>query len=456
MIRNNAPRVQSDTRIAPWQHASGPYSPAIDSGIQGAILRILLIHQNFPGQYKHLGPALAARGDQVVALCMNAKKPADWNGVQVIPYGVRRGSTQGIHPWLADFETKTLRGEAAFHAARALDAKGFRPDVILAHPGWGESLFIKDVWPDARLGLYCELYHLLDERFVGFDPEFKTPNPETEPLRLRLKNLNNRLHFEIGDAGISPTKFQADTFPAPFRDRITVLHDGIDTEIVMPDPAARLEIPGGPVLTREDEVITFINRNLEPYRGYHIFMRALPDLLARRPKAQVVLLGGDDVSYGARPPKGQTWKQIFIDEVRDRIPDADWARVHFLGRVPYEVFLSMIQVSRVHVYLTYPFVLSWSLLEAMSASAAIVASDVEPVREAITDGETGLLVDFFDGKALVDRVSTLLDDPIERARLGRNARRHIRRNYDLKTVCLPRQLNWVDRLYTLRSRPPVV
>lgn len=157
-----------------------------------------------------------------------------------------------------------------------------------------------------------------------------------------------------------------------------------------------MEIEGGPALTRDAEVITFINRNLEPYRGYHIFMRALPDLLKKRPNAQIVMLGGDETSYGARPPKGQTWKQIFIDEVRGRISDQDWARVHFLGRVPYERFLAMMQVSHVHVYLTYPFVLSWSLLEAMSAGAAIVASDTDPVKEAMVDGETGLFVDFFD------------------------------------------------------------
>lgn len=418
--------------------------------------KYLLIHQNFPGQYKHLAPALAARGDHVVALTPKVDKPTRWKGVHVVPYKIGGKPAQGLHRWLVDFETKVLRAHACYAAAVALKRRGYEPDVILAHHGWGESLFLKDVWPDARLGLYCELYHTGDYPFVNFDPEFTGTSPDTDQLRLRLKNINNRLHFEVGDAGISPTRFQADTFPTDMRDRISVIHDGIDTDLVQPNAAAKLQVREGRWLTREDEVITFINRNLEPYRGYHIFMRALPELLRRRPEAQVVLIGGDGVSYGAKPKGDTTWKQIFIDEVRGQISDEDWARVHFLGRVPYDVFLSFMQVSRAHVYLTYPFVLSWSLLEAMSAGAPIVASDTEPVREALKDGDTGLLVDFFDRDGIVDRVCEMLDDPRLRARLRAQARDHVVENYDLRTKCLPRQLHWVDSLMQLEPRPPVV
>ena len=264
---------------------------------------------------------------------------------------------------------------------------------------------------------------------------------------------NNALHFDIGDAGISPTEFQADTFPQPFRDKISVIHDGIDTQTVKPNADAVLQVSATQSLTRDDEVITFINRNLEPYRGYHVFMRALPKLLKARPNAQVVLLGGDEVSYGSRPPAGKTWKQIYIDEVREQISDEDWARVHFLGRVPYEVFLSMMQVSRLHIYLTYPFVLSWSLLEAMSAEAAILASDTAPVLEAIQHNETGWLTDFFDADALVEKADALLNDKETRERLGKAARAFVIENYDLKTQCLPKQLEWVSNLAALPSGP---
>jgi glycosyltransferase involved in cell wall biosynthesis len=412
-------------------------------------MKLLLIHQNFPGQFKHLAPALVQRGDQVVVLTPRVSEPTTWKGVTILPYQVKGASTPNIHPWLIDFETKILRATACFDAAQVLKEKGYAPDVILAHHGWGESLFLKDLWPDARLGLYCELYHRSDPDVIAFDPEFPTPSPGRNALRLRLKNLNNRLHEEVMDAGISPTRFQAGTYPAHHCDRITICHDGVDTVHVTPDATAQLAVPNGRTLSRNDEVVTFINRNLEPYRGYHIFMRALPDLLRRRPMAQVVLLGGEDTSYGAKPPQGKTWKQIFIDEVRPQISDEDWSRVHFLGRVPYETFLSVIQVSRVHVYLTYPFVLSWSLLEAMSAECAIVASNTAPVREAIKDGQTGVLVDFFDRAKLVDETCALLESPERRAALGRAARRFAQETYDLETICLPRQLRWVDDLAAL-------
>lgn len=418
-------------------------------------MRFLFIHQNFPGQFKHLAPALVRAGHEVVALTCRVKEPANWQGVRVIPYAIKAGSSPQIQPWLADFETKLIRAQACWQAAVALRDRGFSPDAVIAHHGWGESLFLKDVWPAAPLGLYCELYHQSTPEFTAFDPEFPSSDLQVGRLRLRLKNLNNRLHEEVMDAGLSPTRFQAETFPAHWQDRITVGHDGVDTALVRPDPAARLDLGDGVSLTRDDEVITFVNRNLEPYRGYHIFMRALPDLLKRRLDAHVVLIGGDEVSYGAKPPKGQTWKQIFIDEVRGRIPTPHWQRVHFLGRVPYDRYLSMLQVTRAHVYLTYPFVLSWSLLESMAAECAIVASDTRPVREAITDGETGLLVDFFDKAGLVDRIDAVLGDPALAARLGRAARAHVCAHYDLKSQCLPAHMAWALDTARLTPRPPM-
>ena len=409
-------------------------------------MKILFIHQNFPGQFKHLAPALAKHGHDTVALTLRVEKPTKWNGVRVLPYKLKPRAAQNTHPGLVDFDTKVTRAEACYHAAVQLREQGFTPDLIIAHPGWGESLFLKDVWPKAKMAIYCELYHKAEYPHTGFDKEFQPEIRATEAMRLRLKNVNNHEHFDIADAGISPTAFQADTFPPEFRDKITVCHDGIHTDVLTPDSAARLTLPTGETLTRKDELITFVNRNLEPYRGYHVFMRALPRLLKERPNARVLIVGGDDVSYGARPPKGQTWKQIFIDEVRSQIPDQDWARVHFLGRIPYDQFQSLLKVSRVHVYLTYPFVLSWSLFETMSVQGAIVASKTAPVEEAIIHGQNGRLVDFFDKDALVEEVSRLLDNASEREELGRAARKLIVNNYDLASICLPKQLSWVESL----------
>lgn len=419
-------------------------------------MNILFIHQNFPGQFKHLAPALALDANNTVtAMTMRHLNVAEWQGVKLVSYAADRGTTANVHPWVTDFETKTIRGEACFRAALQIREAGFHPDVIVAHPGWGESLFLKDVWPNARLGIYCEFFYHAQGADVGFDAEFPVKD-EGEVCRIRLKNLNSLLHFEAADAGISPTHWQASTYPEPFRNQISVVHDGIDTEAVAPNPHVNLSLntaDGSLTLTKVDEVITFVNRNLEPYRGYHIFMRALPDLLSKRPNAHVLIVGGDDVSYGARPDAGQTWKDIFAAEARPQISDADWSRVHFFGNVSYRHFIPLLQLSTVHVYLTYPFVLSWSLLEAMSVGCAIVASDTQPLREAIHHDDTGRLVDFFDSEGLVNEICTLLDDPAARTRLGANARAFAMKNYDLKTVCLPKQLQWVEELgaETMRS-----
>ena len=408
-------------------------------------MNILLIHQNFPGQFKFLAPALVQQGHTVVAMTMQKTEAKEWQGVKLVPYTASRGTTQNVHPWVSDFETKTIRGEACFRAALNIKAQGFTPDVIIAHHGWGESLFLKEVWPDAKLAIYCEFYYHPQGADVGFDPEFPAKDPG-DACRLRLKNLNNLLHFEVADAGISPTYWQASTFPEPFRSKIKVVHDGIDTQALTPNPQVQLTLNQNLNLSRQDEIITFVNRNLEPYRGYHVFMRALPEILKRRPKVRILIVGADDVSYGARPENGQKWKDIFATEVRSQISDADWSRVHFLGNVPYQYFIPLLQLSTVHVYLTYPFVLSWSLLEAMSVGCAIVASDTQPLHEAIKQDETGRLVNFFDVAGLANEVCALLDDPAARERLGQNARSFAQQNYDLQTVCLPSQLAWVEAL----------
>jgi len=379
-----------------------------------------------------------------------------WQGVQLLNYISKRGSTPNVHPWVSDFETKIIRAEACFNAALQMKQQGYVPDVIVAHHGWGESLFLKEVWPHAVLGIYCEFFYHPHGADVGFDLEFPATD-EGDVCRLRLKNLNNLLHFEVADAGISPTHWQASTFPEPFKQKITVVHDGIDTQAVAPNSAVSLTLKMATgqdlVLTRQDEVITFVNRNLEPYRGYHTFMRALPQLLKARPHAKVLIVGADDVSYGARPNAAKygaaKWKDIFANEVRGQISDADWQRVHFLGQLPYQFFIPLLQLSTVHVYLTYPFILSWSLLEAMSAGCAIVASDTQPLREAIVHNETGRLMNFFDPAALAQSVCELLNNPEERTRLGANARAFAQANYDLQTVCLPKQLAWVEQLKNL-------
>lgn len=405
-------------------------------------MKILFIHQNFPGQFKHLAPALAQiNGHEVAALRMGAD--AVWKGVRVFGYQVNR-KPMSVPPLMADMQVKVLRAEAIAQRAHEIKLSGFTPDVIVAHPGWGETLFIKQVWPEAKLGLYAEFFYRQDGADVGFDPEFPAAQDSlSNAFRLRIKNANQILAFDEAQRCLSPTKWQRSSYPEKWAKHIDVIHDGIDTQTLRPNPEVAMQLNGRLTLTRNDEVITFVNRNLEPYRGYHQFMRALPELLARRPNARVMIVGGQEVSYGSAPPPGQTWREIFWNEVKDQV---DVSRVHFLGHMPYTDFVKLLQLSSVHVYLTYPFVLSWSLLEAMSVQCAIVASNTAPVCEVLEHERSALLVDFFEPSEIVQSVCRLLEDKVLASHLGAVARDHAIKSFDLRTVCLPQQMQWVTSL----------
>lgn len=358
-------------------------------------------------------------------------------------YGLKRGTSSGIHPWVAETETKVLRGEACALAAQAMKKKGFNPDLICAHPGWGEALFLRDVWPRARQLHYLEFFYSSGGRDVGFDPEFGSPDFQAQ-CKLRMKNANNLLNLDAMDEGVCPTAWQASTYPEAYRGKINVIHDGIDTAVACPDPQATLSLHladgGGLQLSADDDVVTFVNRNLEPSRGYHVFMRSLPALFERRPKTRVLIIGGDGVSYGAKPSEG-SYKDRYLDEVKGQF---DLSRVHFLGKVSYLTYLRVLQISSAHVYLTYPFVLSWSMLEAMSAGCLVVASATAPVCEIIQDRHNGLLFDFFSPSALANMVCTALENRGAMMSIRNAARATVMENYDLLSKALPAQIALVE------------
>ena len=430
------------------------FDKARRGGFGVAFMRILLVHQNFPGQFKHLAPALIARGDEVVAMGMRDVKQviAATPGGETTLKGMRYIRSQGScntatngHVWTRDFDSKVIRADATMQSAMTLKTNGWSPDIILAHPAWGEAMFLPFVWPEAKLTLYCEMLYRLDGLDGDFDPEFpRDHDGPAEHARLLIRCLPQSLLWDKADAGLSPTRFQADTFPEPMRSKISVIHDGIDTDVVAPNSGSGRELTAGNghVFRPGDEIITFVNRNLEPLRGYHRFIRALPEIQRQRPNAHTIIVGGTGVSYGKAPDSG-TWRDHFLAEVQG---DLDASRVHFVGNVPYDVYLDILRLSSAHIYLTYPFVASWSLAEAMAIGAPVVASATEPVLEFVTDRENGLLIDFFDTTALVERTCEILEDKMLAARLGAEARARIVAGYDLTRVCLPRQLAWLDGL----------
>jgi glycosyltransferase involved in cell wall biosynthesis len=402
-------------------------------------MKVLFIHNNFPAQFRNLAAALAKEpGHELVAIGAATAQPMP--SVRLIKYAMANADVSTTHPFARRFDLECRRAEQVLYSLSTLAASGFTPDVILAHPGWGETLPVRTMFPKARLLVYCEFFYGAEGRDLGFDPEFPESGLDGH-IGLQLKNATTLLALADANLGISPTSWQHSTFPKHYQGMIKIAHEGIDTQLMRPDPEARLTLPNGRELTRSDEVVTFVARNLEPLRGYHIFMRALPEILGRRPNAQIVIIGSEGLSYGLPPPAGTTWKSVFLNEVRDQL---DLDRVHFIGRVPHQTFLNALQVSAAHVYLTYPFVLSWSMLEAMSAGCLVVASDTAPVRELVHADETVILVPFFAVDRLAETVLEALQTPAKFLSMREAARRYVIEHFDATRICVPRMRLLLD------------
>jgi glycosyltransferase involved in cell wall biosynthesis len=403
---------------------------------------ILFIHQNFPGQYRHLAPALLARGHRVLAI--GGPTARELAGIPLHRYDpMPAGGVPPCHPWVSDLQTKVLRAEAVGRTLEKLLAQGLKPDLVVGHPGWGELLAIKDLLPSVPVLHQVEFVYQLEGGDVGFDPEFDAPEWRTL-TRIRLRRSTQLLALQDLDWGLAPTPWQASTVPVEFQSRLSVIHEGIDTAVISPEGPAEISLQQAGLRFRPgDEVVSFVARNLEPYRGFHRFMRALPLLQRLRPRAQVLIVGGLGVSYGSAPAGGGTWKDVLLRELDGQL---DLRRIHFVGPVPHGVLHELFRVCACHVYLTYPFVLSWSLLEAMACGALVIGSATPPVQDVIEDGLNGRLVDFFDAKGLADAIAGVLADPAAQEPLRQAARRTVVQRFDLQTVCLPQQLALVDRL----------
>lgn len=408
-------------------------------------MKVLFVHQNFPGQYLHLAQYLGAQpGNQVVFITQN--QMGELPGVRKIVYKPHRSITPQVHHYLRESEAAVLNAQEVARIAMSLRDAGFVPDVMLGHNGWGEIWYLKDVFPETPLIGYFEFFYRLHGADVGFDPTDPI-TPDTAP-RLRTKNLGNLLALDTVDQGLSPTQWQKNGYPRRYHSMLHVIHEGIETAVAAPDSSARLPIPAAQLeLTAGDEVVTYVARNLELYRGFPSFMRSLPRILSQRPNAHIVIVGGDDVSYGARLPNQETYRQRLLDELKGEL---DLSRVHFLGKVPYPTYLKVLQISRVHVYLTYPFVLSWSMLEAMSAGCLVVGSRTAPVEEVIHHGANGLLVDMFSPDEIADRVIEALEDGRAHNSLRQNARQTIIDQYDLRSICLPAQMRLLNNVVPQR------
>ncbi|OIN98950.1 MAG: hypothetical protein AUJ49_12185 [Desulfovibrionaceae bacterium CG1_02_65_16] len=386
-------------------------------------MNILILHPNFPGQFRHVAAHLAKTGHDVLGV--GAKHSPGLPGVRLIRYEIRN-PPKAAHRYLGTVTNAAVRGEAVGKLLLELKKQGWTPDAVLAHPGWGEALYVKDVFPDARLVSLFEFYYHAQGADVGFEPgpDGKPAQPADFDLAARLtsRNMLHLMNLERCDAAVSPTHWQKSLHPAAYLDKILVAHEGVDTDLLTPDAQTRLKLSTGLELAPGDPVVSFVARNLEPYRGFHVFMRALPEIQRRNPQAIAVIAGGDGVSYGAKPRDAKNWREKLLAEVGPRL---DLSRVVFTGRIPYAAYRALLRVSAAHVYLTYPFVLSWSMLEAMSCGCLVAASATPPVLEMLEHEKNGLTFNFFDTDALAARVTDALTRPGDYAALRAAARKTV-------------------------------
>lgn len=402
-------------------------------------LKLLFLHRNFPAQFKHL--LVHFQRNTRVELAFITENPrARMDRVLTGIYELKKPVSDRMHQYLPFFEESIRHGQGAARVAMKLRNRGFVPDLIVGH-SWGPISFLKDVFPKTPLIGYFEWFYRAENSDIDFG---KTSVDLDTKARARMKNAHILVDLSSADHGLVPTHWQKSQFPALFHPKLACIHDGVDTRRLVPLTESRdlvlasknIRLPAG------TKIVTYVARGKEPYRGFPQFMEAVALLLQRRTDFHVLVVGSDRICYGAQLPDNQNYRDLMLSKFA-----IDQTRVHFTGVLEYTDFVRVLQASTVHVYLTVPFVLSWSMLEAMSCGALIVGSKTPPVEEVITSGQNGLLVDFFSPSQLADQVGRILDNPGDYAALRKAARDTILDRYDL-AQCLKQQIALMEQIRT--------
>ena len=410
-------------------------------------MKILFIHPNMPGQYKHLAKHFGAQGNHEIVF-LTKHKTMKMDGVTRLTFDVPRKPSPHSHRYLGNAEMGVLQGQEVWRMCKKLKDDGFTPDIVVGHPGWGDGLFVKDVFPNTPCLYFFEFFYQPTGADVNFDPQDQLSADGY--ARLRMKNITNQTCLEAADWGISPTWWQWSVHPAAYQHKLSVLHDGVDVTVAKPDPEVSYTLPDGShTFKKGDKVVTYIARNFEPYRGFPTFMQTAEILLRERPDIHIIAVGADDISYGKRAPKGTTYRQMWSEKVT-----LDESRIHFVGRVPYDDLIRIFQLTAAHIYLTYPFVLSWSTLEAMACGAPLVSSDTKPVREVVTHEKHGLLSDLFEPEAVAKNVMRMLDEPDLAQHCSEEGRNIVTERYALDKL-LPLHVKLVEEIAQGALPPPV-
>src|SRR5574344_58966 len=402
---------------------------------QGYFMKILFIHRTFPAQFENIINYLLNNTETEITFITNNKKTCIIPGVKKIIYELEEPANQSDDAFLEHFEDAVLHAKAVMKVLLTPKAQKYKPDLIYGFSGWGSSMFVKEVFPNTPYLCYFEWFGKAENSIYDFK---KKPVSEKEKALIKCANANTFLDLNSCDGGITPTKWQKKLFPREYKSKIKVLHEGIDTDICKPDFDTKIHVEDIHLtLSPGDEVITYGTRGMEEFRGFPEFMRAAEILLKKRPNLHILIAGADRGFYGREE---QSYKEKMLKEL-----DLYMKRVHFLGVLPFRSFIGILQISSVHVYLTYPFMLSWSILNAMSTECCVVASDSEPVREVITDGVNGLLTDFFDVNALVSKIEFALTHKDFVSMIRKNARKTILDKYSTQKL-LPKHFDYMKNL----------
>ncbi|MEM9704441.1 MAG: glycosyltransferase [Pseudomonadota bacterium] len=388
-------------------------------------MKVLFVHDNFPAQFGRLGAYLDGLGWEV--MFATKRKDAAALSNKIVAYEMHREPAEGVHPYSATWENAVLTGQGFARTAIKLRDAGFSPDLVVAHSGWGPGMYAKDVWPRTKTVGYYEWYYNTPAPDVSYLDD-RAPSPDI-CARSRSKNAPILMDLASCELGVCPTAWQQQQFPGCFQDKLTTHHDGIDTDYYHPLPFRPTSLKVGDVSVPEgSEIVTYVARGMEPYRGFPQFMAAFADLQRLRPNAHAVIVGEDRVAYGRQLPDGQSHRKLAFENL-----DLDESRVHFTGYLSRADYRTVLMCSALHVYLTVPFVLSWSMMEAMSAGCLLVASDTQPVREVMGEKE-GFLVDFRDRTALADAMDEALSDAAGFPEKRAAARQAILDRYSMKKI----------------------
>jgi glycosyltransferase involved in cell wall biosynthesis len=400
--------------------------------------KILLLHRNQPAQFEFFGRWLAGRGWHVTyAHAGTVSDTIDKDGIRTLRFPVApMERSDNDYRYALDYAAATAFG-AGLLFEHLRSTEGYRPDVVISHAGWGVGLGVRQIWPQCRYIAYHEWYYTDLDWITG-----RVERPSTVPVAItnRMRNLPISAEFDSADSHWCPTRFQADRFPKPLRDQITVIPDGVDCALHRPDPAAEvdfdwLRLPDRPKL------LTYATRGMEPLRGFPQFMMAVERLQKRRGDFHTLVLAQDSVSYGPRLPEGESWGKRALDAL-----DLDPARLHLEGMKPRPEYLRTLQASTAHVYFTEPFVTSWSLSEALASGCLVIGSRTGPVMELVEDMRTGILVDMDDPEEVADMVEWVFDNPREAQAIRDNARAQILDRYDSEKLFVRKEAMLLDML----------